>query len=313
MKNKSLRGFNLNALPALLEILKHGSLTKAAVALNLTQPALSNILKQLRLDFDDQLIIRDGKAMRLTPKGTALLVPLERSLQSVKRMLTDDGFDAAHTTRKFRIATTDHIMSVLGGSLTTIIQADAPDMSFEMIIAQFASIKALIVGDIDMIITPKALMSAGPSSAEAINSVTAEPLFSEPMVCIGRSDDAELAAGLSIEAYLARPHVGFSFGDGQLGSMEQVQLARQGFAQKNVALVSSYGAIPKIVAQTGCLAIVPGRLAQMAKAHFPLQIIEPPITFPSLDWTMVWHKRNDQDLGMQWLRNSLLASVPATD
>jgi LysR family nod box-dependent transcriptional activator len=309
MKNRSLRSFNLNALPALLEILRQGSLTKAAAALNITQPALSNILKQLRHDFDDQLIVRAGQTMRLTPMGAKMLAPLEQSLLSVEKVLAGGDFDAMQSEKRFRIATNDHIMAMVGGSLTAILLAEGPNMSAEMATARFSSIKQLLIGEIEMIITPKALMSAGPSGEEAINSVSAELLFREPMLCIGAQDDVALAKGLSVDAYLARTHIGFAFGDGLLGSMEQVQIARQGYQQKNLMLVSNYSSLPKIVAQTGCLALVPAGLANAAKAQFPIQIVDPPILFPPLEWMMVWHKRNDTDPFVQWLRGALLRSI----
>jgi LysR family nod box-dependent transcriptional activator len=309
MKTRSLRGFNLNALPALLEILRQGSLTKAASTLNITQPALSNILKQLRLDFGDQLIVRSGQSMRLTPKGAGLLAPLEHSLATVEQVLIGDDFDPEESERRFRIATNDHIMTMLGAPLAATMLATGPHMAAEMFTAGSSSVKKLLIGDIDMIITPKALMSGGPSDEEVVRNVSAELLFQEPLVCIGARDDDALRTGLSITDYLARPHIGFAFGDGQLGSMEQVQLARQGYQQKNLLLVASYAAVPKIVAQTGCLAVVPEGLAKQAQAEFDLQIIEPPVLFPPMEWMMVWHSRNDGNAFTKWLRAALLQSI----
>jgi LysR family transcriptional regulator, nod-box dependent transcriptional activator len=309
MKIRNLRNFNLNALPALLEILRQGSLTKAATTLNITQPALSNILKQLRFDFDDQLIVRSGQAMRLTPKGAALLAPLEQSLASVEQVLVGNDFDPAVSKRCFRIATNDHIMAMLGAPLTATMLTHGPHMATELVTAGSVSVKQLLIGDIDMIITPKALMSGGPSDDEILKSVSAELLFQEALVCIGPSADNALAAGLQISDYLARPHIGFAFGDGQLGSMEQVQLARQGYRQRNMLLVASYAVMPKIVAQTGCLALVPESFAEQALGQFDLQSVRPPVLFPPLEWMMVWHKRNDANASMHWLRAALLQSV----
>jgi DNA-binding transcriptional LysR family regulator len=57
---KNLRALNLNHLPILREILRKASVSKAAEALNLTQPAVSNVLKALRAHFDDKLLTRHG-------------------------------------------------------------------------------------------------------------------------------------------------------------------------------------------------------------------------------------------------------------
>ena len=116
MKPVNLRRHNLNALPVLRDILRHGNLTRAAAAIGLTQPALSNVLRQLRMDFDDQLIVRNGKAMQLTPKATALLGPLEETLASIEALLSVDSFDPATCTKHFHIATTDHVISMIAPS-----------------------------------------------------------------------------------------------------------------------------------------------------------------------------------------------------
>jgi LysR family transcriptional regulator, nod-box dependent transcriptional activator len=309
LTRKNLRSFNLNALPALREILKYGSLTKAAAALNLTQPALSNMLRQLRLDFEDDLIVRVGRSMELTQKGSELLAPLEATLQSIEHLLLDNDFDPAVSDRRFQIASNDHIMMMLGAQLAALMQREAPMMTAQINIAKFASIKQLLTGEIDMIITPRSLMSLGPSGDTAIEMVNVDTLFSEEMVCIGGLADKTLNADLSIEAYLARPHVGFDFGDGNLGSIEQMHLARLGYQQRNLVLVSSYWAIPAMVAASNCLGLVPANIAHQAKGLFPIQVVKSPIAMPKIEWVMTSHKRNAQDPFSLWLRSSVRASL----
>ncbi|WP_421020805.1 LysR family transcriptional regulator, partial [Klebsiella pneumoniae] len=74
---RRLRAVNLNMLPVLRAILKHRNLTRAAEELNLTQSAVSNILKRLRDHFDDDLLIRDGRQFRLTERANRLFGPLD--------------------------------------------------------------------------------------------------------------------------------------------------------------------------------------------------------------------------------------------
>jgi LysR family transcriptional regulator, nod-box dependent transcriptional activator len=309
MNHKNLRAYNLNALPALREILRYGSLTKAAAALNLTQPALSNILKQLRRDFGDELVVRRGKSMQLTPRGEELMSPLEATLASVQQLLNGSTFNPSDSNKHFKIATTDHVMSVIGGPLLKRLIKDAPNARAHLIMAQEASIKALMVGSIDMVISPRILMSAGLAEETETAQVSMEHLFSEAVVCIGQEDDAELTAGLTPDEYLARPHAGFHFGDTRLSSLEQVQLSRMSLQQNNMLLTSSYAVLPCVVAETGCLALVPESLAQRAEKMCPIQIVVPPIDIPKMDWVMVWHKRNDNDAAHKWLRSVLIDEV----
>jgi LysR family transcriptional regulator, nod-box dependent transcriptional activator len=313
MKPVNLRRHNLNALPVLRDILRHGNLTRASAALGLTQPALSNILKQLRLDFEDPLVVRSGKGMQLTPKALALLAPLEESLSAIEKLLAQENFDPSSANNRFRIATTDHCITMLAPSLFDIMMKEAPSVRMQMIVAQTTSVQALMVGDLDMVITPKILMTAGIADTNALESVNTELLMSERLVCLAHKDDKAFSAGLTLDEYLARPHAGYLFGDKLLASIEQVYLSRLGLKQNDLMLVSTYAALPGTVAATGGLAIVPESMARSACLLFPLQYAPPPFPTEPIDWTMVWHLRNERDPAMLWLRNSLKRSVNDLD
>jgi LysR family transcriptional regulator, nod-box dependent transcriptional activator len=309
MKPINLRRHNLNALPVLLSILRHGNLTRAAAALGLTQPALSNVLRQLRLDFDDALIVRNGKAMQLTPKAKGLLGPLEASLSAIEALLSQDTFDPATATTRLRIATSDHVMVMLLPLLSKLVVDEAPNMSLNITLAQPVSVQDLMVGDIDMVITPQILLSSGIVDKFALDSTSTEFLMQEQLVCLAHKDDAAFAAGLSIDDYLRRPHAGYNFGRQHLASMEQVQLTRMAHQQNDVMLVASYAALPAIVAHSGCLALMPESMARGATTLFPVQYARPPLPLEPMDWVMVWHARNDENPALQWLRTALLRCV----
>ncbi|MGH8445646.1 MAG: LysR family transcriptional regulator, partial [Solimonas sp.] len=52
---------DLNLFRVFDAVYRAGSLTQAAAQLHLTQPAISNALARLRLQFDDPLFVRDGR------------------------------------------------------------------------------------------------------------------------------------------------------------------------------------------------------------------------------------------------------------
>jgi LysR family transcriptional regulator, nod-box dependent transcriptional activator len=301
----NLRQINLNSLPILREILRHGSIAKAAEVLNLTAPALSNTLRQLRGYFDDELITRHGREMRLTAKADALLVPLEIALSSIQEVLLDSGFDAAEATEQFQIAMTDHSMGLLAAPLTAILADEAPQMRARFIGVSSSIVADFAAGKIDMIISPKAIMGAGHFNAAQLSRIRMEHLISEPLVCIGQADDAELAAGISVEQYLKRPHVGFYLNAEQHASIEQVHLAAMGYKQHDRLLMSSYLLLPMVVATTGCLSLVPLSIAVMASQMHPIQFVKPPIEFPEFELVMIWHERNDTKPSAIWVRDML--------
>ncbi|MCX5463735.1 LysR family transcriptional regulator [Alcaligenes parafaecalis] len=64
--------YNLNELRAFLAVVETGSLGRAADKMNLTQPALSRIIKRLEEAVGEPLFERHSGGMRLTAFGTAL-------------------------------------------------------------------------------------------------------------------------------------------------------------------------------------------------------------------------------------------------
>jgi LysR family cyn operon transcriptional activator len=61
------------SLEYLLAVAKHGSFTKAAEALHVSQPSLSQQIKQLEESLSSQLLDRSGRAVRLTDAGEIYL------------------------------------------------------------------------------------------------------------------------------------------------------------------------------------------------------------------------------------------------
>ena len=75
-----LRRIDLNLLLTLQALLAEKHVTRAALRLYKSQPAVSHALAQLRDIFQDPLLIRQGGGMALTPRARELQQPLEAAL-----------------------------------------------------------------------------------------------------------------------------------------------------------------------------------------------------------------------------------------
>lgn len=75
-----------------------GSFTRAAAALSIAQPSLSNAIAWLERDLGSKLFERHGRGVRLTPSGEALLEPARGTLRSfgtargAVRRVSEGGF-----------------------------------------------------------------------------------------------------------------------------------------------------------------------------------------------------------------------------
>lgn len=75
----------LKQLEAFVHVAELGSFTRAAAILDMTQPALSRLVRQLEIDLRQHLLIRNGRGVALTEAGQVLLEHGKGILQQVER------------------------------------------------------------------------------------------------------------------------------------------------------------------------------------------------------------------------------------
>lgn len=301
-----LRSVNLNLMPVLREILRHRNLTRAAETLAMTQSAVSNSLKQLREHFGDELLVRDGRNMRLTAVGQKLLGPVEEAMKAVQRALIPQHFDAAESQQRFRIATADYVMAILAPPLSAVLEAEGPGMSVQMLSARRQSGEDLRVGRVDMVIMPRRMLFAGVGGGNyAQNEAVAQPLLTEQFVVVGHEDDPDMQRNLTAKRYLERAHAGFFLDFDVHASLEQFHLNETGIRQFERVLTSSFCTLPMIAATGSCLALLPESMARIAIETLPLRMAPNPIEMPKLELIMVTHKRRTDDEALNWLAATL--------
>jgi len=76
---------DLGQLEAFLEAARWGSFRRAAEALYLTQPSVSERIKRLEEELGQPLFVRMGRGVRLTEAGRSLLPYAERALSAVRQ------------------------------------------------------------------------------------------------------------------------------------------------------------------------------------------------------------------------------------
>jgi LysR family nod box-dependent transcriptional activator len=299
---RRLRSTNLNLLPILRAVLRHRNLTRAAEELNITQSGVSNSLRQLRVHFGDQLLVRDGRRLRLTDRAKQLMEPLEQALSSVALVLANPKFDAATSAHHFRLATADYVAAITAPEMAAVMSREAPRITLQLITARGRSIGDLRSGEIDMVIAPRQILEAAIFDAPSVmRELTIEPLGREPFVCLARDDDEAFARGLTREEYLARPHASFHLDLAAHASLEHAYLLEHRVPQFNRILTSDFTVLPLIAARSDCIVLAPRSLARLAVGNLPLQIGESPLPAPDLDLVMTFLARRRDEPELAWL------------
>lgn len=310
---RRLRSTNLNLLPILRAVLRHRNLTRAAEELNITQSGVSNSLRQLRAHFGDELLVRDGRRLRLTDKAKQLMEPLEQALSSVALVLANPRFDAATSTHRFRVATADYVAAITAPEMAALMSREAPRVTLQLITARGRSVGDLRSGEIDMVIAPRQIIEAAIFDAPSVmRELTIEPLGREPFVCLARDDDEAFARGLTREEYLARPHASFHLDLAAHASLEHAYLLEYDVPQFNRILTSDFTILPLIAARSDCIVLAPRSLGRLAVGSLPLQIGESPLPVPDLELVMTFLARRRDEPELAWLRGLLRRCVAAS-
>jgi DNA-binding transcriptional LysR family regulator len=291
----NLRKTNLNLLPVLRELLRHRNVTNAARALNLSQPAVSNALAQLRSLFHDELLIPHGRTLQPSALAERMLPRLEMMLGGLEQFIAPANFDPAKSEGAIKIATADYVILLLGAELINQLSVLAPALTIEFSDASSKSARDLKMGDIDLFIAPRGLSNI------AFDEFSVSTLFEDDIVCIA---DANEAGGHAISAkeFVERKLVLFTPTGSETLAFFETVLQHAGVTPRNIVRVPSFLVIPYLVQGTGSIALLQRRLAERLSGSTSIRIMSPPLSFPRLEIGMWWSPAREHDPSHMWLR-----------
>lgn len=295
-----VRKLDLNLVVVLDALLIERNLTRAGERIKMTQPAVSGILSRLRELFDDELLVREGRGFRLTPRAEALIPVVAECMAEVQR--TFDAlpeFTPATSTRSFLVAASDYVLSEITSPLLGILEREAPHTRVE-----FAGLA------VDAEISAVDLLRSDVTIAGAGHGVPGKraSLFSDTFVCVVDAANPALDDGaLSLEALQKLRHVRSVMGTHASTHIDDM-LAAAGFLPPVAATVQGFLPVPFAVAGTPWVGWVPERTANRFAGALGLVIAQTPIAPSVLVEAAHWHPSKSADPALQWLVQQLRAA-----
>jgi DNA-binding transcriptional LysR family regulator len=301
MRLVNLSGIDLNLLVALDALLRESSVSRAATAVGLSQPAMSRALGRLRELFDDPILVRMGHSMVPTPRARDLAGPLRRSLEAIRETLEPPGeFEPGSARRSFMLSALDTTQSVVLPELLGRIGREAPgvEVSTSPLHSTGETFAQLATGERDLAI---GRFESPP------DGIRRELLYRDRIVCLVRKDHPRIRGRLTMKRYLAESHLAPEL----VTPLERPftiegLLAEQGLERRVVCTVENLAMAPFVVARTDLLCTSPGRTILPFAEGLGLRILAPPFDAPGFDLHLVWHERSERDTGHAWLRQLIL-------
>ena len=292
----NLRKLDLNLLIALDVLIAEASVTKAAERLGMSQSAMSHALKRLRTILNDDILIRTSKEMEVTPYACKISDHIRQILTDIQlTLLEKEAFNPATAQETFRIAASDYVEATIGIHLVQQLSTQAPGIRIRISnLDKETVMDALDDNRIDLVINAKL----------ALKSWHVEySLYREEFVCVVKSDDS--LTELSVEDYLRRSHLLVSMRDDFQGVGDEI-LEQQQQSRQVIWSTSHFMAVPFLLANSDCVALLPRRMAQQCAEVMDLKLLTPPIEIKGFTVSMTWHQRNTKRPQHQWLRERIV-------
>ncbi len=296
----NLSAIDLNLLVALQALLEERSVTRAAERVGLSQPAMSNALKRLRVELGDPLLVRAGRAMVLTPRGEMLIEPLREALHQVESIFSPPGeFVAAESEQTFVLGANDYAQFTIMPALLERLSLMAPGINLrvrdpgrEMLRPNLES------GVIDL-----ALHLGRP--AQVAETLYRRDLFQLELECMVRLGNPLVGDTLSVEQYAQMSHILVSQSGGDQGVVDWT-LAELGLERRIAVVVPHFFIAPHIVARTDLILTTARSVAQVFEDVLPVRLLSPPLELERGTVSLVWHPRTHRDPAHQWLRSQIV-------
>ncbi|MYL96478.1 LysR family transcriptional regulator [Novosphingobium sp. FGD1] len=294
-----------NLLLVLAMLLKTKSVSGTALMLGTSQPSISRSLAKLREALNDPLLVRSGAGMIRTHRGDELVGKLADWVATTSSLLTERTFDPAGVERRFRIASTDFgVMAVILPALAAL-REEAPGIAIDVLPLNHATHRSLAQGDIDIAI------SGLEHDASQMHQLH---LFRDSFVCVTRPGHplAVEDGPVSLDAFLAHPHLGLTVSDAELDRVAMV-LGPAAEGRRVAASVPYFALAPDLLLAGDLVMVVPSRALQGFARGNALSARPAPEEIGKLDYWLLWHERSQRDPASAWLRERLNAAcmVPA--
>lgn len=298
--NNPLDSIDLHLIRVLHTLLSESSVSRAAMRLGTSQPAVSAALRRLRTVTGDELLVRSGSGMVPTAFGAGLLEPCAAILREAQRLVAGGAvFDAAHSTRGFRIAAADYLDPVFLPSLVASIKRDAPSCSVDVVplSRDLDYRRSMAEGEVDVVVG---------NWLEPPQDLHLAPLLDDEIVCLVAADHPVLRRGLDLEQYLRAEHVApLPLRAGGEGVIDQ-HLHHLGLTRHIAVHCGFFNLLPGLVARS-LLVLTTGRrfCQRYVEAGLAVRILPCPVPFPPLTYYLLWHARSHQEGAQHWLREQV--------
>jgi DNA-binding transcriptional LysR family regulator len=312
----TFRTLDLNLLRVFDAVMAEGSLTRAAHALAMTQPAVSHAVGRLREALGDELFQRTAHGVRPTARAQALWPAVRQALSTLRQAIAPGDYAPERDPVQWNLTMADATAALLAPRLVAAIEGSGALANLRVLpLTTRDPRRWLEAGDVDLAVgyfpeAVTALRAQGPDAA-----LRQAPLYTSRYVCVMRRGHplaARLRDGtaLTLQDFCAAHHLLVSFSGRAHGFVDQA-LAALGLQRRIVLTVNQFFTAGRVVTQSDLLTVLPEGFIEATGDHDRLLTCELPLAVQPVHVAMLWHLRHDADPAHRWLRTQVQAAAAA--
>lgn len=300
MREMNIENLDLNLLLLLDRLLTERHVTRAAISLNMSQPALSRALARLRRIFNDPLLVRTAQGYDLSARAKQIQPELGEILIALESLIQQPVFNPAADKGLIKVTGLDLELALYLPQLMQRMRTQAPGMRLEIVKQEDDSFAMLDRNDVHF-----SLSGLEPSaSTGTLHRIQLDRMSA---VCLMSRHHTLANQPLTPDNYANAAHGLVSITGRGPGYMDKV-LEKIGMQREVVLRLSSFMAVADFCETTDLLFTLPQRLAeriatgrQLCLRRLPDELQQPDVTF-----YFYWHTRHHHDPRMIWIREQLV-------
>ena len=218
---------NLYQLQSFVTVISEGSMTGAADKLFLTQPAISQQIRNLEEDLAVDLLVRGVRQIKPTLQGEVLFDYAKRILQLSQQAEVAVKAMGAELTGQLRVGTLDSIGVQLMSPIVSRLLKHNPELNIKVEYGRGSElIRHFNEGDLDLLVLPEVEKEFSSNLKDAEKKF----LFKEEMWLVGTGKDSDMPKQIEVAEYVRYPIILFTgeypnFNNSLQGSLDQAKVS----------------------------------------------------------------------------------------
>ncbi|MEM7442675.1 MAG: LysR family transcriptional regulator [Pseudomonadota bacterium] len=286
MQRNNLSNIDLNLLKVLSEIERHGSVTGAADALGIGQPAVSQALSRLRETLKDDLFVRNSGGMKPTPRARELIEPIRLALGQIEETVFGaQDFDRRTAITRYKIGASDYAAALFIPKIKGVLAARMPNANLAIVRADRSDAETLLSnGAIDI------ALGMLPKTGKWMRS---RRLFTERHVCVFNSELVSIPDEMTLDDYIAHEHMLVSLNGSPTGFVDEV-LRANGLSRRVSITTPYFLQSAYLLERLPLIATLPERFVRGCSTLSTMAIRQLPFETASFDVSALWRSADEK-------------------